>query len=67
MNYAIHKNHFNPNPKGYKYVRTSNPKYAVINNHIDEKIQQVKDIIGKMEKDKLTVTASIIKSKMLDK
>ena len=65
LNYSIHKNQFNPNPKEYKYVRTSNPKHAVINSHIDEKIQQVKDIISDLENDKLTVTANIIKSKML--
>lgn len=65
LNYAIQKKHFNPNPKEYKYIRTSNPKHAVINKHINEKIQQAKDVIGNLENKKLTVSANIVKSKML--
>jgi integrase len=65
LNYAIQKKHFNPNPKEYKYVRTSNPKHAVINNHIDSKIQEAKDVISELERKKLTVTANTIKTKML--
>ncbi len=65
LNYAIQKKHFNPNPQEYKYVRSSNPKHVLINRHIDDKIQETKDVISDLEKKKLTVTANIIKTRML--
>lgn len=65
LNYAIQKKHFNPTPKEYKYVRTSHPKHATINQHIDEKIQEAKNVISELEKKKYTVTASTIKDGML--
>jgi integrase/recombinase XerD len=65
LNYAIQKKHFNLTPKEYKYVRTSNSKHVIINRHIDDKIQEAKDVISDLEKKKLTVTANTIKTKML--
>jgi integrase/recombinase XerD len=65
LNYAIHKKQFNPDPKEYKYVRASNPKHAVINSHIADKIQEVKDVITDLEKTHSTITANTIKVKML--
>ena len=65
LNYAIQKKHFNPNPQEYKYVRSSNPKHVLINRHIDDKIQEAKEVISDLEKKKLTVTANIIKTRML--
>ena len=65
LNYAIAKKHFNSSPKEYKYVRSSHPKHAVINSHIDDKIQEAKNVITYLEKKNLTVTANSIKEKML--
>lgn len=65
LNYAIPKKDFNSNAKDYKYVRVSNSKHKKINEHIDLKIQQAKDAIEELEKDKATVTATSIKNKML--
>jgi integrase len=64
LNYAIQKKHFNPNPKDYKYIKGSHPKHAVINQHIDNKIQEAKDVITKLEKKKQVVTANAIKAEM---
>jgi integrase len=65
LNYAIQKKQFNPNPKEYKYVRASNPRHAVINAHIDEKIQEAKNVITDLEKKHSSVTANTIKAKMV--
>lgn len=65
LNYAINKKHFNLSPKEYKYVRSSHPKHAVINDHIDSKIQEAKDAISYLEKKHLVVTANSIKDQML--
>lgn len=65
LNYATQKKHFNPSPKEYRYIRASHSKHAVINDHIDSKIQEVKDAITYLESKNLTVTANSIKSKML--
>ena len=65
LNYATQKKHFNPSPKEYRYLRASHPKHAVINDHIDSKIQEVKNAITYLESKNLTVTANSIKSKML--
>jgi integrase/recombinase XerD len=65
LNYAIAKKHFNSSPKEYKYVRSSHTKHAVINSHIDEKIQEAKNVITYLEKKNLTVTANTIKERML--
>jgi integrase/recombinase XerD len=65
LNYAIQEKHFNPSPKEYKYVRASHPKHAKINNLIDEKIQEAKDIISTLEKKHITVSANSVKDKML--
>ena len=65
LNYAIAKKHFNSSPKEYKYIRSSHSKHAVINSHIDDKIQEAKNVITYLEKKNLTVTANSIKEKML--
>ena len=65
LNYAIAKKHFNSSPREYKYIRSSHSKHAVINDHIDNKIQEAKDVITYLEKKKLTITANSIKDKML--
>jgi hypothetical protein len=65
LNYAIQEKHFNSSPKEYKYVRGTHPKHAVINSHIDDKIQEAKNVITELEKNHSTVTATTIKSKML--
>lgn len=65
LNYAIAKKHFNSSPKEYKYVRSSHTKHKVINSHIDEKIQEAKNVITYLEKKNLAVTANSIKEKMI--
>ena len=65
LNYATKKKHFNSSPKEYKYIRSSHPKHAVINDHIDSKIQEAKNVITYLESKELTVTANSIKAKML--
>lgn len=64
LNYAVQKKHFNPNPSEYKYIRGSHPKHAVINQHIDIKIQEAKDAISMLENKKHVVTANAIKAEM---
>jgi site-specific recombinase XerD len=65
LNYAVQKKHFNPNPSEYKYIRGSHPKHAVINQHIDNKIQEAKDVITKLENKKQLVTANSVKAEMI--
>jgi integrase len=65
LNYATQKKHFNSSPKEYKYIRFSHPKHAVINDHIDAKVQEAKNAITYLESKNLTVSANSIKAKML--
>lgn len=64
LNYSIEKKHYNPKPRGYKYIRSSHPKHAIINRHIDDKIQAAKNALAELEKEKAVVTASAIKVKL---
>lgn len=63
LNYAVQKKYFNPFPKEYKYIRSSHPKQKIINDHIDNKIQEAKNIITDLENKKHSVTANAIKTR----
>jgi integrase len=52
--------YFNPNGKKSNYIRSSHPKSKWLNDKLDEKIIQVKDLVAEREKKKETITASII-------
>ncbi len=65
LNYAVQKKHFNPDAKEYKYIRGSHPKHKIINQHIDNKIQEAKDVITMLENKKHVVTANTIKAEMM--
>jgi site-specific recombinase XerD len=65
LNYAVQKKYFNPTPKKFKYIRASHPKHAVINSHIDDKVQEAKDAISTLEKKKIKVTAISIRTEMI--
>lgn len=59
--YSINPKHFNPNGKKSNYIRTSHPQHKIINNYIDDKILQAKQIVSDLEKDNKLVTAKIVK------
>jgi len=63
--YSTNPNHFNPNGKIGKNIRSSHPDHAKINDYIFNKILQAKDIVTGLENEKKLITAQIIKEKML--
>jgi hypothetical protein len=65
LHYSVLKNQFIPHPKqDNKYIRQSNAKHQTINNHIDRKIQQAKDAVESLEKEKKLISAKHIKDRM---
>ena len=52
--------HFNPNGKKSNYIRSSHPDSKWLNDKLDEKIMQAKDLVAEREKKGETITASII-------
>jgi len=65
LEYAIQPKHFNPSPKQNLYVRNSHRKHKLINEHIDDKIQEVKNVVKELAKEKKSITAKIIKQRLL--
>lgn len=64
--YSVLPNQFNPKGNQGKYIRSSNPDHARINNHIDTKIKQAKDAINDLENEGRLITAQSIKAKMIE-
>jgi len=64
--YSVNPNHFNPNGKIGKNIRSSHPDHAKINNYIFNKILKAKDIVTNLEDENKLITAQIIKEKMLE-
>ncbi|MBW6501247.1 MAG: site-specific integrase [Bacteroidales bacterium] len=62
--YSVAPGHFNPKGKASKYIRSSHPEHARINNYLEDKILQAKEIVTKLEKEGKSVTPQIIRSKM---
>jgi len=56
---------FNPNGKRSNYIRANHPNHKVLNNKIEDKIQQAKDIISDLEKKSKPYTAGLVKQLML--
>jgi len=52
--------YFNPNGKKSNYIRSSHPDSKWLNDKLDEKIMQAKDLVAEREKKGETITASII-------
>jgi site-specific recombinase XerD len=56
---------FNKNGKGKKYIRPSHPDHVTINNYIENKILQAKDVVAKLEDEGKTITPDIVRTKIL--
>ena len=65
LDHAIKTTHFNPNPKQNKYVRQTHKQHKIINGDIEDKIQNAKDVVKELLKEKKLVTAKIIKQRLL--
>lgn len=65
LNYAVTLKQFNPTPKQNRYIRSSHAKHVKINKHIEDKIQQGKDIENALTKDKKVITADLIKRRLI--
>jgi integrase len=52
--------YFNPNGKKSNYIRSNHPSCKWLNDKLDEKIMQAKDIVAEREKKGETITAAII-------
>jgi len=65
LEYAIQPKHFNPSPKHNLYVRNSHRKHKLINGHIDDKIQEAKNVVNALENDGKLVTARAIRTRIL--
>jgi hypothetical protein len=54
--------HFNPNGKKSNYIRSSHPDSKWLNDKLDDKIKQAKDVVAVRENKGETITASIIQN-----
>jgi len=63
--YSVTPNQFNPKGNGSKYIRSSHPDHVIINNYLQEKIHQAKEIVTQLEKEGKAITSQIIRSKLL--
>lgn len=63
--YSILPSHFNPKGKASKYVRSSHPDHARINQYLESKILLAKDEVAKLENDGKAITPSIVRAKIL--
>ncbi len=66
LDYSVKKSQFILNPKEqYRHIRQNNPKHAIINSHINDKIQEAKDVAEVLKKEGKVITSNTIKQRMV--
>jgi len=65
LDYAVKKNQFNPKPSQNQYIRQNNPKYALINNYLDNKIEEAKEAARQLQKENKLISARSIRQRLL--
>jgi integrase/recombinase XerD len=64
MMYAVSPVYFNPKGKNSKYIRPSHPDHARINNYLQDKVNQAKDVVATLEKEGKNITLQAIRTKI---